>query len=101
MRYYLNKEKPSSQSKTQTEGRNLDEFPVAAVANYHRLSGLKHQLSSHHPGGQKSEMRREVCLPSGESASLPFPASRGHLCSMTLGPASLPPLLPWSHHLSL
>ena len=43
--YYLSKEKPSSQNKTQTEGRNLGKFPVAAVANYHKLSGSQQHKS--------------------------------------------------------
>lgn len=43
--YYLSKEKPASQSKTQTEGRNLGEFPVAAVANDHKLSGSQQHKS--------------------------------------------------------
>ena len=41
--HYLSKEEPSSPSKTQTEGRNLGEFPVAAVANGHRHGCLKSQ----------------------------------------------------------
>lgn len=43
--YYLSKEKPVSQSKTQTEGRNLGEFPVAAAANDHKLSGSQQHKS--------------------------------------------------------
>lgn len=49
--HYLSKEEPSSPSKTQTEGRNLGEFPVAAVANYRKLSGSQQHKSTVRPSG--------------------------------------------------
>ena len=70
---------------------------IAAVIRPHKLSDLKPDRS----GGQKSDTGRpglesecpEGCVPSGsargKSTSFPFPASRRHVPSLAVSPASV------------